>query len=83
MNILGIRTICWNDKNDAKCKNNDIIMLNKQKVKELSWMQQNLWDNMCVIHDKCTEVSSSMGERVGMHAKKQHLQLTFIVKSKR
>ena len=34
--ILWIRIISWNDKNDTKCKNNDIIMLNNQKAEELS-----------------------------------------------
>ena len=36
MNIFWIRIIFWNDKNDTKCRNNDIIMLNNRKPKELS-----------------------------------------------
>ena len=32
--------ISLNDKNDAKCKNKDIIMLNNQKAEESSQMRE-------------------------------------------
>ena len=79
MNKFWIRIISLNDNNETKCKNKDVIRLNNRKVEELSKNAVKFTRRHIVMRltlDKCGQYG-----RVDMYAKKQHLVLTFVVKS--